>query len=150
MGSAVESPEMEEYVMAKTARTAGGRAKRVNGSRKPNGETKTGTDLRSDLREFAKGRPQGWNHEEWLGFLEDLRGRGHNIHDHEALGSMLERERINVMLEKVPGLGPQRIESLAQRYGNIWRLREADAEQIAVEARLPREVAHRVVEVLHH
>jgi hypothetical protein len=108
-----------------------------------------GSDLRSDLREFAKGRPQGWNHEEWLGFIEHLRGKGHNINDQEAIGSMLERERIGVLLEKVPGLGAQRIRSLAEAFGNVWRLREADADQIARTAKLPRDVAQRVVDTLH-
>ncbi len=108
-----------------------------------------GSDLKSDLREFAKGRPHGWNHEEWLGFIEHLRGKGHNINDQEAIGSMLERERIGVLLEKVPGLGAQRIRSLSEAFGNVWRLREADADQIARTAKLPRDVAQRVVDTLH-
>lgn len=108
-----------------------------------------GSDLRSDVREFAKGRPQGWNHDEWLGFIEHLRGRGHNINDQEAIGSMLERERIGVLLEKVPGLGAQRIRSISEAFGNVWRLREADADEIARTAKLPRDVAQRVVDTLH-
>lgn len=123
--------------------TAGTRAKRGTSA------MGNGSDLRADLREFARGRPQGWNHEEWLGFVEHLRGRGHNINDQEAIGSLLERERIGVLLEKVPGLGAQRIRALSDAFGNVWRLREADADEIARTAKIPRDVAQRVVDTLH-
>jgi hypothetical protein len=115
---------------------------------KPDGATRSGSNLRADVRDFAKAKPQGWNHDEWLGFLEHLKTRGHNIHDHEAIGTMLERERIAVLLEKVPGLGPQRISALAEKFGNIWRLKGASAEEIAAATKLPRDVAQRVVEAL--
>jgi hypothetical protein len=131
---------------ARTSTTEPGTGSRARRGAPPKSD---GADLRSDLREFAKGRPQGWNHEEWLGFIEQLRGKGHNINDQEAIGSMLERERIGVLLEKVPGLGAQRIRSLAEAFGNVWRLREADADQIARTAKLPRDVAQRVVDTLH-
>ncbi len=62
---------------------------------------------------------------------------------------MLERERIGVLLEKVPGLGAQRIRSISEAFGNVWRLREADADEIARTAKLPRDVAQRVVDTLH-
>ena len=62
---------------------------------------------------------------------------------------MLERERINVLLSKVPGLGPQRVNALAEKFESVWRLREASAEEIASAARLPRELSKRVVEALH-
>jgi hypothetical protein len=128
---------------ATTESGAGSRARRVAPAKD------NGSDLKSDLREFAKGRPHGWNHDEWLGFIEHLRGKGHNINDQEAIGSMLERERIGVLLEKVPGLGAQRIRSLSEAFGNVWRLREADVDQIARTAKLPRDVAQRVVDTLH-
>ena len=121
-------------------------AARTSRSRSAKGK---GADLQGDLREFAKGRPQGWNHDDWLGFLEHLKSRGHNIHDHEAIGAMLERERINVLLSKVPGLGPQRVNALAEKFESVWRLREASAEEIASAARLPRELSKQVVEALH-
>ena len=129
--------------MATAKSNTGTRTSRANGA-----STNSGTDLQRDLREFAKGRPQGWNHDEWLSFLEHLKERGHNINDQEAIGSLLERERINVLLEKVPGLGPQRIRTLTEKFGSVWRLRDADAGQLAAEAKLPRDVAQRVVEAL--
>lgn len=107
-----------------------------------------GPQLKDELRDFAKGRPEGWNHQEWLGFLEHLKSQGHNIHDHEAIGTMLERERINVLLEKVPGLGPQRIGALAERFGTVWRLRAAGVEELAAAAKLPRPLAERVADAM--
>ena len=118
----------------------------AGGSRGGRGASGSGTDLHADVRSFASTRPEGWNHEEWLGFLEDLRSRGHNIEDRDAIGSMLERERIGIALEKVPGLGPQRIRSIADRYGNLWRLKDVSAEELAREVNIPRPLAERVVE----
>jgi hypothetical protein len=143
---------MEEYEMA-TLKTESGEIKgapraRSRAGAKPNGTSKGGSNLRADVRDFAKAKPQGWNHDEWLGFLEHLKTRGHNIHDHEAIGTLLERERIGVLLEKVPGLGPQRISALTEKFGNIWTLKNASAEEIAAAAKLPRDVAQRVVEAL--
>jgi hypothetical protein len=129
--------------MATAKKTTGTRTSRATGA-----STTGDTDLQRDIREFAKGRPQGWNHEEWLAFLEHLKERGHNINDREAIGSLLERERINLLLEKIPGLGPQRIRTLSEKFGSVWSLRDADATRIATEAKLPRDVAQRVVEAL--
>lgn len=143
MSGRVESHEMEEGEMATAKKTTGTRTNRANGA-----STGSGTDLQRDLRDFAKGRPQGWNHEEWLSFLEQLKERGHNINDREAIGSLLERERINLLLEKIPGLGPQRIRTLTEKFGSVWSLRDADAGQLATEAKLPRDVAQRVVDAL--
>ena len=103
-------------------------------------------DLRSDARAFVRGRPGGWDHDEWLGFLEDLRQRGHNIEDREAIGSVLEKERLGAVLEKVPGIGAQRVRSIAERYGNVWRLKEANPDELAREAGIPRPLAERIVE----
>lgn len=102
--------------------------------------------LQSDVRSFAAGHPHGWNHDEWLGLLEDLRGRGHSVEDHEAIGSLLERERLRLLLQKIRGIGARRIRAIAERYGNLWRLKEADPEEFAREASLPRSLAARVLE----
>lgn len=103
-------------------------------------------DLRSDARSFAAGRPDGWSHEDWLSFLEELRDRGHNIEDREAIGSMLERERLSLALEKVQGIGPQRVRSIAEKYGNVWRLKETSADDLARDASIPRPLAERIIE----
>ncbi|HEY0035397.1 MAG TPA: hypothetical protein VGB66_01855, partial [Longimicrobium sp.] len=50
--------------------------------------------LQADLRAFAIARPSGWNHEDWLGFLDFLREKGHDLSAPEEIGSRLERERL--------------------------------------------------------
>lgn len=101
-------------------------------------------DLRKDLRDFASGRPQGWNHEDWQAFLEHLRGRGHDTSNSDAIGLALERERLALSLEKIEGVGPQRVKSLADRFTTIWSLRNADVEEIAAAANIRRDLAERI------
>lgn len=105
-------------------------------------------DLRTDLRDFAAGRPQGWSHDDWLAFLEWLQGRGHNVEDRDVVGRMLEAERLDLALAPVRGMGPQRRTALVERFGTIWNLRNADADEIASVARIPRELADRVKEAV--
>lgn len=102
---------------------AGTPAKRAPRPKKP--------DLKKELREFASARPQGWNHEDWLAFLEDLQSRGHNISDREAIGVALERERLLMALGRVSGIAPARRQAIVKHYNNIWELRNAEAEEIA-------------------
>lgn len=92
---------------------------------------KATVDLRADLRAFAAGRPQGWDHADWLSFLEHLRERGHETSDSEAIGMALERERLAVVLETVPGMGPKRVDGLVERFQTLWSLRHAGVDQIA-------------------
>ena len=113
-------------------------AKRAGGS--------GGLDLRADARGFVAGRPQGWNHDEWLGFLDDLRQRGHNVDDRDAIGSLLERERLGVVLERVDGIGSQRVRSISEKYGNVWRLKDASPEELARDAKIPLPLAERILE----
>ena len=105
-----------------------------------------GLDLRSEARGFVAGRPQGWNHDEWLSFLDDLRQRGHNVEDRDAIGSLLERERLGVVLERVEGISAQRVRAIADRYGNVWRLKDASPEELAREAKIPQPLAERILE----
>lgn len=104
--------------------------------------------LRKDLRAFAATRPQGWNHEEWTGLLAQLRERGHDISDPDAIGSMLERERLSALLEGVPGLGPKRVQAITERFDALWRLRNASADEISREANLPLPLAEKIAEVV--
>jgi hypothetical protein len=117
------------------APTAGnGRAKRM--TRRP--------DLRKDLRDFASGRPQGWEHEDWLNFLESLQNRGHDIRDREAIGVALEKERLDLALSGVKGIGPQKRAALIEAYGTLWALRKADASEIAAAGGLTSSLAERI------
>jgi hypothetical protein len=129
-----------------TAKGRAGTSSRASGG-KSAGE-KSAATLRKDLRDFAGSRPQGWSHDDWLRFLDDLQARGHNINDRDAIGSMLERERLALALEKIPGLGPQRVRAIADRYGYLWRLRETNVDQLLSETNVPRPVAEKVVEAL--
>ncbi|HET7322637.1 MAG TPA: hypothetical protein VFI96_09100 [Longimicrobiaceae bacterium] len=108
----------------------------------------TDGELKRELRDFASARPDGWNHQDWLNFLEELRARGHNINDREEIGRLLERERLGLALEKVKGMGPQRISRLAARFGQLWRLREASTDEVAEAGNLPRSLAERVKEAV--
>ena len=129
------------------ARSAGrGGAKSAGSTPRKTGGKKG--DLKKDLRDFASTRPQGWSHDDWLRFLDDLQARGHNISDRDQIGSMLEKERLSLALERIPGLSAQRARTIAERYGYIWRLKETDADQLASEANVPRPVAEKVLEGL--
>ncbi len=102
--------------------------------------------LSRDLREFASARPEGWNHEDWIVFLESLRTRGHDIRDRDAIGVALEMERLDLVLSSVRGLGPQRRRALVDRYGTLWTLRAADPNEIASVARIPVDLARKARE----
>jgi hypothetical protein len=139
---------------AKTTRGAGG-GKTDSGSKagarsagKRAGGAPTGADLQKALRDFAAARPNGWNHDDWENFLQELQSRGHNINDREQIGAMLEKERVAVVLGKVPGVGPQRVRSIADKFGSVWQLREAGPEAIAREAGVPRQLADRISEAV--
>lgn len=119
---------------------------RASGSRS-GGKAET-PDLQKDLRDFAAARPQGWSHEDWLNFLEYLKGRGHDTAESDRIGARLERERIAVALEGVEGLGPKRLDALQQRFGNLWHLKNATAEQIAELPSINRGLAERISERL--
>lgn len=138
---------------ARGASKGNGRAGRASAAGKGgrgsrSGGTRSGVNLRKDLREFASARPDGWGHDDWLRFLDDLQARGHNINDRDQIGLMLERERLALTLERIPGVGPQRVKSIADRYGYVWRLRETDPDQLAREANLPRSVAEKVIQAV--
>ena len=57
---------------------------------------RTGDTLHDEIRDFASARPGGWDHDDWLTFLEHLRDRGHDTSDAAEIGSLLERERLAV------------------------------------------------------
>lgn len=143
---------------AKTRARASGRSKAEGGAKadsaaagagsaKGGGKTTRGArqpDLKKDLRGFASARPEGWDHEDWIAFLESLQGRGHDIRDRDAIGLALERERLDLAVGKVKGVGPRRREALVDHYGNLWNLRNADPDEIATIAGVKREVAEKI------
>lgn len=108
-------------------------------------ETAVPQPLRRDLRAFVTARPEGWNHQEWLDLLDGLRDHGYDTQDADEIGALLERERLGSLLEKVPGLGPKRVRAVADKFGTLWRLRDASADEISREANLPPAVADQIV-----
>jgi hypothetical protein len=101
-------------------------------------------DLQKDLREFASARPSGWEHDDWLNFLESLRSRGHNVNDRDAIGLALEKERLDLALGGVKGITAQRRKGLVEKYGNVWRLRTADPGEVAAASGLKRDAVERM------
>jgi hypothetical protein len=105
---------------------------------------KKGPDLREDLRAFVAAQPSGWGHEDWLAFLDHLGERGHDTSDPDAIGLLLERERLAALLERVQGMGPRRIQSVVERYDTIWSARHADVDEIAALPLMTRALAEKV------
>lgn len=102
------------------------------------------SNLKADLREFASARPGGWNHDDWIGFLDHLRGRGHDVSDADGVGLSLERERLGLQLEQIPGMGPRRVEALVDRYHTLYSLRQAGVDELAEVSGMNRALAERV------
>ena len=124
-----------------SANKGGAAAKPARASRK---QAPAGPDLGADLRQFVSENPHGWGHGEWIGLLDRLRERGHSVDDTEQIGRSLERERLAATLEGVEGVGPQRVRSIVDRYETLWSLRQADVDDVAQSAKIPRPLAERI------
>lgn len=103
--------------------------------------------LDDTLEKFVGNHPKGWGHGEWERLLAELKDRGVDTTDEVAIGASLERARLLARLERLPvkGLGPRRREKIAERYGRLWDLRQASAEEIAASSGTPRRVAEELV-----
>lgn len=91
-------------------------------------------ELTGTLRAFASRHPDGWNHGDWVGLVDELRSRQLlDTGEEERVGKELERERVRQMLEglSVTGLGPKRREAVAEQFGHVWQLRNASASDLA-------------------
>jgi hypothetical protein len=107
-----------------------------------------GPDLREDLRSFVTAQPAGWGHDDWMAFLDHLRERGHDTTDPDAIGLLLERERLAALLERVPGMGPRRIDAVVGRYDTIWSAHHADVDALAALPNMTRALAEKVRQAL--
>ncbi|NNL29652.1 MAG: hypothetical protein HKO77_01450 [Gemmatimonadetes bacterium] len=89
--------------------------------------------MEKQLQTFIEAHPEGWDHEAWLGLLAELEDAGHDVSNMEAIGWELERERLAWELRRkdVPGLGPKRIDAVVDRFGTLWSLQHAEADDIA-------------------
>lgn len=103
-----------------------------------------GSDLRSDMRDFAAARPNGWDHHDWVTFLGGLREKGHDTGDADEIGRQLERERISLILQGVQGLGPRKVDAVADRFGRLYELRNASVDEIAGVPGVTRELAEKI------
>lgn len=104
-------------------------------------------DMNKQLTAFVEDHPDGWNHDQWLSLLADLRADGADVSDPAAIGEELEKLRLGATLRgcDVPGLGPKRIEAVVEEFGTLWRLRHAHAEDVAAIKTVPAAVAEKVV-----
>lgn len=108
-----------------------------------------GPDLREDLRAFVQAQPSGWGHEDWVAFLDHLGTRGHDTSDPEAVGLLLERERLAARLEGIAGMGPRRVQAVVERYDTIWSAHQAGVDEIATVSGMNRSLAEKVRQALH-
>ena len=105
------------------------------------------SEMTERLSTFVEAHPGGWNHQEWVGLLEDLSHNGGVGEEPDAIGAQLERIRLAWELRRrsVPGLGPKRIDALVDRFGTLWSLRRASVDEVAAVPSIPRGLAEKVV-----
>lgn len=110
----------------------------------------TTDELLFELRRFSEEHPQGWGHDEWTGLLDQLAVNGHDVSDHDGIGRSLERERLVHTLQRmeVRGLGPKRVDAIADRFGTLWNLMNASEEDIAGIPSVPRPLAVQILDTL--
>jgi hypothetical protein len=99
-----------------------------------------------ELRNFVAEHEDGWSHGHWETLLRRLEEEGFDTAQPDAIGLVLERERILVALEDagIPGLGPKRREAVADQFGNLWRLKQASVDDLSRMSRLPKALAEKV------
>ena len=102
------------------------------------------------LEAFVGDHPEGWDHEGWLALLSDLEQAGADVSDPDEIGRALERARLASTLrsKKVQGLGPKRIEAVVERFGTLWNLNHATADEIAEIPTVPAALAQSVSQAL--
>ncbi len=132
--AAVAATAVAAAAASVAAGAAGAAKKRSSGgaskSRSRGGAAKAASGLAADLRDFVT-RFREWGHSEWLGLLEELRGKGHDVADTQSVGMQLERERLASRLEGVEGMTAKRVQAVVGRYGTLYSLRQASTEELA-------------------
>jgi hypothetical protein len=108
-----------------------------------NDEQRAPDPIADEARRFVASHPDGWNHEAWLGFLDNLREAGVDTSDPDAIGCQLERERLGQSLRGVNGLGQARIDALVSRHGSCWNVAQQSVEELE-QSGLSRQQAERV------
>ena len=103
--------------------------------------------MEQHLNDFIEAHPDGWDHTAWTGLLNELEQEGYDVSDSDAVGYELEKRRLAWELRRraVPGLGPKRIEAVVDRFGTLWSLQHAEAEELAEIKTIPGALAEKVV-----
>jgi hypothetical protein len=103
--------------------------------------------MEQHLNDFIEAHPEGWDHTAWLDLLADLEAAGFDVSDTDAVGYELENRRLAWELRRreVPGLGPKRIDAVVNRFGTLWSLQHAEAEELAEIRTIPGALAEKVV-----
>lgn len=103
--------------------------------------------MQQHLDAFIEAHPDGWDHLSWLELLAELEHDGFDVSDAAAVGAELERRRLAWELRRreVPGLGPKRIDAVVERFGTLWSLQHAEAEELAEIRTIPGALAEKVV-----
>jgi hypothetical protein len=101
-----------------------------------------------EVRAFVHAHRDGWNHNEWLGFIDHLRVLGCESPDLDQVGLTLEKERIRALLSNsgIRGLGPKRIEAIAEEFSSWNQLLEADPSDLSSRTGVPFGIAREVLE----
>lgn len=99
------------------------------------------------LNAFIETHPEGWNHEQWISLLVAMEQDGIDVEDQGAIGLELESRRLAAELRRraVPGLGPKRIDAVVDRFGTLWSLQHAEAEDLAELKTISGALAEKVV-----
>ena len=105
------------------------------------------TRLDSEVQRFVDEHPDGWSHEDWGYFLAQLSANQVDITDVDQVGARLEAERLRRVLltAGVDGLGPKRVDAIVEKFGSVWNLRQAHAEQVASIPTIPRRLAEETI-----
>lgn len=107
-------------------------------------------DMKGIIKEFYEAHQAGWNHEEWLGLLDQLAGLGHDVSNPDSIGLGLERERVEASVRGlgIRGLGPRRIEAIADQFASLEALRAAGPEDIKGRTGIPAKIAGEIARLL--
>lgn len=104
-----------------------------------------------DIQDFVQQHMDGWNHDEWMGFIHHLGEAGYDVSDQDGIGLALEQERLRSTLKSwgIKGLGPKRIEAITHAYASLENMRGTDGSGLAGRTGLPKQIANQVAARLY-
>ena len=89
------------------------------------------------------------HHSEGFQLITRIQDEAHRfaIEYHRSLRS---KDQVKSVLDEIPGVGPARRKALMKSFPSIYEIRDATAEQIAMQADLPMSVAEEIYEFFHN